>query len=117
MAGLGALGFIFGCSGLGDKEEPTTPRETGNARLAPVEVVTVNRCDFDDAILVTGRFEANERIDISPKIFGRIERMHFDEGDFVEKGSLIVKIEDNEMRLSLELRHQKHRKKRLRAQP
>jgi len=62
----------------------------------------VSRCDFDDAILATGRFEANERVDISPKISGRIERMDFDEGNFVEQGGLIVKIEDNETRLSLE---------------
>ncbi len=62
----------------------------------------MTRCDFDDAILATGRFEANERVDISPKVSGRIERMYFDEGDFVEQGSLIVKIEDNETRLSLE---------------
>ena len=99
---LCATGFIFGCAGSGDKEEPATPGAKDNERSSPVEVITVTRCGFDDAILVTGRFEANERVDISPKISGRIERMDFDEGDFVEQGSLIVKIEDNETRLSLE---------------
>ena len=99
---LCAAGFICGCAGSGDKEEPATPGASGRERSSPVEVVTVTRCDFDDAILATGRFEANERVDISSKISGRIERMHFDEGDFVEEDSLIVKIEDNETRLSLE---------------
>jgi len=102
VAILCAAGFIFGCAGSGDKEESVTPGARKNERASPVEVVRVTKCDFDDAILATGRFEANERVDISPKIPGRIERMDFDEGDFVEKGNLIVKIEDNEMRFSLD---------------
>lgn len=102
VAILCAAGLVCGCAGSGDKEEPASPGSRDNERASPVEVVRVTKCDFDDAILATGRFEANERVDISPKVPGRIEQMEFDEGDFVEKGSLIVKIEDNEMRLSLE---------------
>lgn len=40
-------------------------------------------------------------IPISPKITGRIKKLYFGEGDFVKKGELLVKIEDEDYKLAL----------------
>jgi len=99
---LCAVSVVFGCAGSGDRSEASVSQQTLEERATPVEVITVERCDFEDAIWATGRFEANEVVDISPEVAGRIQEMRFDEGDTVEEGDLIVKIEDSELRFALE---------------
>jgi membrane fusion protein (multidrug efflux system) len=99
---LCAAGIGFGCAGSGERGEASVSQQAAEERATPVEVITVSRCNFGDVITATGRFEANEVVDISPKIAGRIQEMRFDEGDSVEEGDLIVRIEDNEVRLTLE---------------
>ena len=102
LIALCAAGIGFGCAGSSERGEASVSQQEPEERATPVEVITVSRCNFGDAITATGRFEANEVVDISPKIAGRVQRMGFDEGDSVEEGDLIVKIEDNEVRLTLE---------------
>jgi membrane fusion protein (multidrug efflux system) len=99
---LCAASIGFGCAGSGERGEASVSQQVLEERATPVEVIAVERCDFEDAITATGRFEANEVVNISPEVAGRIQEMRFDEGDAVEKGDLIVKIEDSEVRLTLE---------------
>ncbi len=99
---LWAASIGFGCVGSGERGEASASKQPPEERATPVEVVTVERCDFANAIAATGRFEANEVVEITSKIAGRVQQMRFDEGDAVEKDDLIVKIEDSEVRLTLE---------------
>lgn len=99
---LWAASIGFGCARSGETGEASSSQQGPEERATPVEIITVECCNFGDAIMATGRFEANEVVDISSKVAGRIQEMRFDEGDAVEQGDLIVKIEDTELRLTLE---------------
>lgn len=99
---LCAASIGCGCAGSGERGEASVSQQALEERATPVEVITVERCDFEDAITATGRFEANEVVSISPEVAGRIQEMRFDEGDAVQEGDLIVKIEDSEVRFTLE---------------
>lgn len=99
---LGITGLLVGCSGSGEKGEASVAQSSLKQQAVSVEVMAATRCSFDDAIVATGRFEANELVEISPKVAGRIARLEFDEGDHVTKGFLLVKIEDNEVRFELD---------------
>ena len=41
----------------------------------------------------TGRFEANERVEIRARVSGFLESVHFQEGDIVQKGDLLFQID------------------------
>jgi HlyD family secretion protein len=51
--------------------------------------------------LVSGTVEARE-VDISPKLPGRIEAIYADEGDHVKKGSLLLQMDDQQLKIQVE---------------
>jgi HlyD family secretion protein len=58
--------------------------------------------DGDPSLKVSGNIEATE-IDLGFKISGRIVRIHVQEGDWVEKGKVIARLDDEDLRQRLEL--------------
>ena len=57
------------------------------ARLGPVR----------EELLLTGSLKAKETVDINPKITGRIEKIPFLVGDWVEEGAIVAEIEVDEL--------------------
>jgi membrane fusion protein (multidrug efflux system) len=66
-----------------------------------VEGVAVLPQDFRETILSTGTLRAEEGVDLQPEVSGKIVEIHFNEGSFVRKGDLLVKINDIELQASL----------------
>lgn len=58
-------------------------------------IFRINYVYTDDAQI------AGNLIPISPKVAGKIKKLYFEEGDFVKKGELLVKIDDEDYRLAL----------------
>lgn len=56
-----------------------------------------------DEIQALGTARANESVEIQPRIASLIERVLFEEGQFVEKGALLVELENNEIVAGLAL--------------
>jgi len=56
-----------------------------------------------DEIQALGTARANESIEIQPRISSLIERIAFDEGQFVNAGDLLVELENNEISAGLAL--------------
>jgi membrane fusion protein (multidrug efflux system) len=67
----------------------------------PVEVATVTSGTVNVDISAVGTLQANESVTIRPQISGRIETIHFDEGQAVKKGAVLFSLDASEYRAQL----------------
>jgi membrane fusion protein (multidrug efflux system) len=69
----------------------------------PVEVRAVIAVPkmLENKIFSTGNILANEEVEIRAEVPGRVVSINFQEGSFVQKGDLLVKINDNELQAEL----------------
>ncbi|MDH4054851.1 MAG: efflux RND transporter periplasmic adaptor subunit [Gammaproteobacteria bacterium] len=90
--------LIVGCSQV---EQPSS----GGNRSVAIKVITaeIELRSMVDEIQALGTASANESIDIQPRIASRLERVAFDEGQFVKKGDLLVELENSEIVAGLAL--------------
>ena len=90
--------LIVGCSQV---EQPSS----GGNRSVAIKVITaeIELRSMVDEIQALGTASANQSIDIQPRIASRLERVAFDEGQFVKKGDLLVELENSEIVAGLAL--------------
>ena len=69
----------------------------GGGQKQPVEVTPIVRRDLVETLPVVGSLAANEVATIRPEMTGLISSIHFEEGQRVKKGDLLVKINDAEL--------------------
>lgn len=97
-----ALLLLAACS---KKSEPGGSggegRGGGGPLEFPVEVATVESRPVEYTVSAVGSVEAFERVEITSRIPGAVERVHFSEGNVVEPGSLLVEIEPERYRLAV----------------
>lgn len=77
----------------GDGEEEEDP--------VPVEVFEVRPEVLESEIETTGELRANEQVDLRSEASGRIVSLHFDEGQRVKAGELLVKVDDADLQAEL----------------
>jgi RND family efflux transporter MFP subunit len=80
---------LFGC-----RREP----DRAAAGPPPVEVVVVETGVLDDVVHAVGSVDATSSVPIRAQAAGRIEHLHFVEGETVDRGDLLVSIDDAELR-------------------
>jgi len=75
------------------------------ATFSPVRVVShrVERGEIISEVMGTGTLEARVRATISPKIAGRIDTIHADQGDQVAAGDLLVELDDDDLAEQVEM--------------
>lgn len=95
--GLAALSL------LGAACRPSAGKASEAAGRPPqrVEVVELAREDLLETLDVTGTIEANESVSIQPEIAGIVREIAFAEGQVVEKGALLARLDDSELRAQL----------------
>jgi membrane fusion protein, multidrug efflux system len=69
----------------------------GAGQSQAVEVTPLRRLALTESLNVVGSFAANESADIRAEISGLVRAIHFEEGQPVKKGDLLVKIDDAEL--------------------
>lgn len=69
----------------------------------PVKVAPVERRTISDYLQTTGALEAENEVDIVARTSGPIVALQTEEGRRVEKGQVLAKIDDRELRAELEL--------------
>jgi HlyD family secretion protein len=89
VAGVAALGFILVHRGGDDKTDAVETARAG--RLKIVETVTA-----------TGRIQPITKVKISADVAGKITLLNVKEGDWVEKGALLVQLERERYRAAME---------------
>lgn len=90
---VGILLLVVGCG----KKEETKQEE----RLMPVEVVTAERGDLNQDLMVTGEIEAGTDVNLLPKIAGRVAAVHVKAGQLVSAGAVLLELEGTQARNSL----------------
>ncbi|WP_166925109.1 efflux RND transporter periplasmic adaptor subunit [Flavobacterium poyangense] len=75
---------------FGDKDNPTT-----------VAGIVVKTTTFDNNLSLSGSIEANEQIEIRSEVSGIVENIYFNEGTYVNKGQILFKVNDIELKAQL----------------
>jgi len=86
------------------KEAESSSKDAASRRQAaefPVEVATVETRSVEYTVSAVGSVEAFERVEVTSRVPGAIERVHFAEGNVVGPGTLLVEIEPERYRLAV----------------
>jgi membrane fusion protein (multidrug efflux system) len=78
-----------------DKDEKETPP-------VPVEVAEAGRREISAYYLTTATLEPEKRVDILAKVADEIVEIAAEEGDFVRKGQLLCRLDDDELKVALD---------------
>jgi membrane fusion protein (multidrug efflux system) len=68
----------------------------------PVEAVLVTEGFLENKIKVTGSIIPNEFLELKSEVAGLVTQIHFQEGQKVKKGDLLVSLKDDELQAQLE---------------
>ena len=89
--------LMLGCG------QEAQPASGGGSTAIKVLTAEIELQPMVDEIQALGTASANESIDIQPRIASRLERVAFDEGQYVRKGDLLVELENSEIVAGLAL--------------
>jgi len=71
---------------------------------APVSVnyFVARASSYNNKVYATGKIGAMKQVDILPEVSGKVTAIYFKEGDHVEKGSILLKINDADLQAQLQ---------------
>lgn len=93
---MGSL-VLAGCGG-GDEAQAAAGGPPGGMPPMPVDVDTARTGRVTDAVRATGRIEAVNSIELRPDVQGRVTEILFREGQYVERGAPLIKLDDEILR-------------------
>ncbi|MGB7294693.1 MAG: efflux RND transporter periplasmic adaptor subunit [Candidatus Aminicenantales bacterium] len=94
-----ALALLLSCKPPQKAESKEKAQAVG---AAPVKVFQVVRQRISEKLFYTGTIEARQKINITPDVGGKIERINVNEGDRVSKGQILAELDTKSIRLQLE---------------
>jgi membrane fusion protein (multidrug efflux system) len=77
------------------------PGDGGNMPPMAVSAVVAAPETFSQSVKLGGTLLANDEVEIRPEISGRVTQMNISEGSEVQKGNLLLKINDDELQAKL----------------
>ncbi len=104
IVALAVLFFLFqdellGSNGAAPSGETETaaasPEETPPI---PVQAIITEAASLRDAISVNGSTVPNEEVAVAAEVAGKIQAIHFEEGQYVKKGQKLLQLDDKELR-------------------
>lgn len=97
---LAALAGLSAC-GEGKGDDPVARGARGPTRF-PVEVAEVGSARVEYSVQAVGSVEAFERVSVTARVAGVVERVRFEEGDAVTPERVLAEIEPERFRLALD---------------
>lgn len=91
-----------GSAGPPKAEAPKGPGGGKRPTEVPVEVEVVQNQRVELLVNAIGSIEAYETVQITARVAGVVERVHFSEGDLVKAGEALVEIEPDRFRIAVE---------------
>jgi membrane fusion protein (multidrug efflux system) len=89
-------------AGCGRKSAQSAAAAGPAARQAqPVEVTNVSRRDLIETLSLVGSVAPNETAQIRAEIAGQVRSVHFNEGESVRGGQVLLRVDDAELRAQL----------------
>jgi len=98
IAGGLFFAFLLLLSACGKKTE--APKAAANGPV-PVDVVVTKTESFSFPLVANGSVLPNEFVQLVPEVSGRIIELNINEGSTVSKGSLLVKLNDEDLQAQL----------------
>jgi len=102
FSGLLSIGVLFAASCGSSRAE----NANANANTAPtiVETTTAQAIvqDLPTYFEATGTLASDAQTDVAPTVGGKITAVNFDIGSYVQKGSVLVQLDDRDARIRLE---------------
>src|SRR3954471_15210333 len=90
--------FLF----FNKKENKPAAGDKNKAKLPiAVNYYVVKPSTFSNNVYATGKVGALNQIDIIPEVSGKVTAVYFKEGETVNKGSLLVKLNDADLQAQL----------------
>ncbi|MCZ6831409.1 MAG: efflux RND transporter periplasmic adaptor subunit [Gammaproteobacteria bacterium] len=97
VGALCALGFIIGCGALvGCGGEVV---ELGPPPTRPVKIFTVSGIDGTSLRRFPGSIDASQRADVAFRVSGRLQEMLVKEGDAVERGAVLARLDPTDFNI------------------
>ncbi|MCG6915858.1 efflux RND transporter periplasmic adaptor subunit [bacterium BMS3Abin03] len=87
---------------LKSSEESTNGSGVKSAGPLPVSAHIIKYEVLDNKVLTTGTVLANEEVDLKSEVNGKITKILFHEGSYVNEGDLLVKINDADLQAQLQ---------------
>lgn len=94
LAALFTFAFIFTGCNKAEESTPALSLKEKQERLALVKVIEIQPTEFIKKIEILGACKAKTTSTISTEESGVIREIHFDKGDTVKKGKLLLRIDD-----------------------
>ena len=104
LLGLLTLGALIAAGSVIwlDRDAPATgATPAASARPVPVETAETEARDLVRRLYVSGSLEASSRLEITPRVGGRIAEIAVDIGDAVEPGDLLLELDAEEFQQEL----------------
>lgn len=76
----------------GDKQD----EKENKIELIPVEVTEIKKGTISNYILLSTNLETEVQTDVFPRIQGIVKKIHYDEGDYVRNGQVLLELEADE---------------------
>lgn len=108
------MGVACGQGGAGEKPAPAgasaapgnaakgTLGQKGGMEALPVSVIDVQRGDIDSVMIFSSNVDSEQQVKIYPMSSGILEEILKDEGDRVNKGDVLARLDDREAKLNEE---------------
>lgn len=93
LALAGGLGWVIYTGYMAPPEDARSQRER---QVAPVEVAAIEHGLITFRRTFSGSLEATAEFAVAPKISGRVEQLHVDLADMIERGQTVVELDDQE---------------------
>lgn len=87
------LAGLTACQPLAGQAEASPAPAPAPASAPPVPVTEVVEMPIENALTVIARVEAAQRVELRPRVSGHIESVHFREGDMVDVGQALFRID------------------------
>lgn len=84
-----------------EKAEAARPRSQANQPTI-VDVIVARPTNINNKIEANGSVVANEYVELHPEVSGRITYLNVPEGEHIEKGTIIARINDADLQATLE---------------
>jgi membrane fusion protein (multidrug efflux system) len=89
--------FLF----FSKKDEKSAANKAKNVIPITANYYVVKSVEFSNDVFATGKIGAFNEIDILPEVSGKVTELYFKEGETVNKGSLLIKLNDADLQAQL----------------
>lgn len=101
------IGLVLALKNVTEKKESETTSSSKKDLGIPINLVGVDKNDIIEDLNYIGTISPNKSVIVSPTIGGQIVDIYVDEGDLVQSGDLLAKIEDSEINASYDTAEKK----------